>query len=248
MRVYEGRTAVVTGAAGGLGREVARILAQGGAAVACVDIEAAIEDTVAEIIDDGGRAAGFVIDVTDESAVSDLCEEVTATLGSASILMNAAGVLDRRPMAELDGDGFRRVVDINLVGPYLMIRAFSADLIAHGSGRIVNVASIAALTGYAYLAYPASKGGLVSLTRSLLKDFWGTGVTINAVCPGAMDTAMLDQESAAKMVARTPSARIVPPSEVATLMAFLARHDAGSINGAAIPIDGGATSFFEYGA
>jgi NAD(P)-dependent dehydrogenase (short-subunit alcohol dehydrogenase family) len=247
MAEHHGRVAVVTGAAGGLGRAVAGRLAIGGAAVACADVsQQAAEATAASIMAAGGSAVGLHVDISSETSLTQLRAQVHEALGPADMLMNIAGILLREQLDTAGADSFRRVVDVNLVGTYLATRTFAADMVDRDWGRVVNIASIAGMTGYPYPAYAASKAGIVNLTRSLLIDFWGTGVTVNAVCPGAMDTPMMDHTARLAMERKTPAGRVVPPAEVAALVDFLASTEAGCVNGASIVVDGGATSVVRY--
>ncbi|WP_158228224.1 SDR family NAD(P)-dependent oxidoreductase [Pseudonocardia sp. MH-G8] len=239
--------AVLTGAGGGLGAAVATALAAAGSPVACADLDAGAAQRTAEaVIAAGGAATAHAVDVTDPTAVSGWHEAVRSALGPAGIVVNAAGAMDRGGPSELDHAGFMRVVDVNLGGTYAVIREFLPDLADAGRGRIVNIASIAGLVGYPFPSYTASKSGVVGLTRSLLIDLWGTGITINAVCPGAMDTAMFNAARIPDMVRRTPLGRIVTVDEVAATVAFLCSDAAAGINGASIPVDGGATTAFRY--
>jgi 3-oxoacyl-[acyl-carrier protein] reductase len=161
------------------------------------------------------------------------------------MIFNVAGVLDRRGLS-MSVDDFRALIDVNLVGTYAVTRCFAADLVDLGWGRIVNVASIAAVSGYPALAYAASKAGIVSLTRSLLHDLWGTGVTVNAICPGAMVTPMMDPTILEQVLSRTPAGGPVAPEVVAAAFEFFASDTSGSVNGQVLVIDGGATSVFSY--
>lgn len=238
---------LVTGAGGGLGRVVALRFAAQGASVACVDTDADRAAAAARACEAvGAKALWAQVDVTSEQAVGELRARVEAELGPVDILVNSAGILDRRQMRELDVEGFERVLSVNLLGVYATTRAFSEAMIPRGWGRIVNVGSIAGRSGYPFPAYAASKAALLNLTRSLVLDLWGTGVTINSVSPGAMDTAMMSQSSRATFERRTPVGRVAQPEEIAAAIEFLAGEEAGSICGVDIVVDGGATAAFAY--
>lgn len=246
-RFLAGRVAVVTGAAGGLGRQVARQLATHGATVACADLDIdPCAETVEHIRDGGGTATATPVDVSDEASITRWRDEVRANLGPAAVVVTCAGVLVRTGLDTMDLDGFMRVQRINLGGTYATIRAFLPDLVAAGWGRIVTIGSIAGIGGYPYPAYGASKAGVVNLTRSLLVETWGTGVTVNTVCPGAMQTPMLRHEAVEQMRAKTPSARIATPEEIADVVLFFCRESSACINGASLVADGGATAVFRY--
>jgi 3-oxoacyl-[acyl-carrier protein] reductase len=238
-----GRVALITGASGGLGRAVTERFAGLGADLACVDLH--LPDPLPEITG-RGKLAWFATDVSDEAAVARLREEVHAELGPVDMVFNIAGILASKGLRSTDADTFRRVLDVNVVGTHNVTRAFAADMTGRGWGRVVNVGSIASVTGFNTLAYAASKAAVAGLTRSLLHAFWGTGVTVNAVCPGAMDTPMLHRELLDAAVRKTPSARIVSPGEVAAVFEFFAGEHAASINGQLLVVDGGATAVFDY--
>lgn len=243
----EAPIAVVTGAGGGLGAAVATALAAAGSPVACADRDAGAAQRTANVVTAaGGTATAHALDVTQPVTVAKWHEAVRGELGLAGIVVNAAGVVERGGPVELDHAAFMRVVDVNLGGTYTVVREFLPELVQAGWGRIVNVASIAGLVGYPFPSYTASKTGVVGLTRSLLVDLWGTGVTANAVCPGAMDTPMFERARIPDMVRRTPLGRIVTVEEVAATVAFLCSETGAAINGASIPVDGGATIAFRY--
>jgi len=242
-----GRVAVITGAGGGLGRVTAQRLASHGVHVACADIdEESVADTAEMVRSRGARSLASRVDITSTEAVGRWREEVHSELGPPSLILNVAGSLDRRMMDQLDQAGFMRSLEINAGGTYLVTRTFAPDMTAHGAGRVVNVASIAGFIGYPYPGYAASKAAVLNLTRTLLLDFWGTGVTVNAVCPGAMDTPMIKREAIPLMNAKTPIGRVATPEDVAGVIEFLCSDAAAGVNGASIVVDGGATAVFRY--
>jgi NAD(P)-dependent dehydrogenase (short-subunit alcohol dehydrogenase family) len=236
---------LVTGAGGGMCRGINARLAGAGHNIVCVDLNAEASEAAAQTIrDSGGSASAFAADVADEAAVARLLAEVTPAVGPVQALVNAAGILDRKYLADSTAESFRRALDVNLVGPFNLIRAFSPAMIEAGWGRIINIASIAGVTGYPYPSYAASKAGLANLTRSLLEDFWGTGVTVNSVCPGVVDTPMVIQEVRDQVRRRVPTQNVIEPAEIGAMIAFLLTDDARNINGADLLIDGGATRLF----
>lgn len=237
---------LITGAAGGMCRGINKRLGRAGHTLLCVDLDlercqVAVDDLRAE----GFTAHAFAADVTRQDDVERLSSDVKDAVGEVHALINAAGILDRKMLLDHDVNSFSRAIDINLVGPFALIRAFAEDLIAANWGRIVNVSSIAGTTGYPYPSYAASKAGLSNLTRSLLVDFWGTGITVNSVCPGVVDTPMVIQEVRDQVPNKVPTGKIVDPDEIGALIAFLLSDDARSINGADLVIDGGATQVFQ---
>ncbi len=247
MDRHANKVAVVTGAGGGLGRAVALRLAAGGARVACSDVNLDNVNAVAEEIRaTGAEAHAAHVDITDVDSLGAWRESVVRELGTPALLCNVAGILDRRFLADLPMDDFMKVVTTNLGGTYACTKAFLPDLLAADYGRIVNISSISGVRGYPYPSYGASKAGMLGLMNALLVDLWGTEVTINSVCPGAMDTPMLNHDALAQMVARTPAGKIAKPEDVAAVVDFLCGPEARVINGATIVVDGGATAVFRY--
>ncbi|QXW01306.1 SDR family NAD(P)-dependent oxidoreductase [Rhodococcus globerulus] len=239
--------AVVTGAGGGLGAATAKILGDLGLAVACVDIdEVAAQRTADELKSTGTESAAFGVDITSESAATSLLEAVHVEFGAVSHLVNIAGILRRTHLADTDAASWRQVMDVNVTAPFLLTKAFADDLRRAEFGRVINCASFAGTRGYEYPAYAASKAALINLTSSLMFDFWGTSVTVNAVAPGAMDTPMLDRAAAERMSAKTPTGRILDPEDVAAVIAFLAGRSSRGVNGTTTVIDGGASLLFSY--
>ncbi|BAH51367.1 SDR family NAD(P)-dependent oxidoreductase [Rhodococcus opacus] len=239
--------AVVTGAGGGLGTVTATVLGELGLAVACVDIdEAAAKRTATELGNNGVTSAAYGVDITSESAAGSLVDAVHADLGPVSHLVNIAGILRRTHLADTTADSWRQVMDVNVTAPFLLTQAFADDLKAAEYGRVINCASFAGTRGYEYPAYAASKAALINLTSSLMFDFWGTAVTVNAVAPGAMVTPMLDRPAAERMAAKTPTGRILDPDDVAAVIGFLAGRASRGVNGTTTVIDGGASLLFSY--
>lgn len=239
------RTVLVTGAGGGMATGITSRLAASGHLVLCADLDADAARAAAErITAEGGRAAAYALDVTDPASVEQLRDQVSADHGTVDVLVNAAGVLDRKYLKDHSAASFRRALDINLVGPFEMIRVFIPGMVAQGWGRIVNISSIAGVTGYPYPSYAASKAGLSDLTRSLLVDFWGSGVTVNSVCPGVVDTPMVIQAVRDQVPNKVPTEAIIDPAEIGAMITFLLTEEARNINGADLMIDGGATQVF----
>ena len=240
------KTAVITGAAQGLGLVTARLFAKSGYHVVLTDIQP-LDDTLAGMAADGFSVSGLCGDIACEEFVAALAARIAQERGGADVLVNNAGISLIAPAEDTTLDQWQRVMAINLQGPFLLCRAFGRQMLERGSGSIVNVASIAGLRGVIHrAAYNASKHGLVGLTRTLAGEWGGRGVRVNAVCPGWIKTEMdaADQGSGAysddDIINRVPMARFARPEDVAAAILFLARDDS-YINGVSLPVDGGWT-------
>jgi NAD(P)-dependent dehydrogenase (short-subunit alcohol dehydrogenase family) len=247
--VAEKRTAVVTGAAQGIGRKTAEVLAGRGYRVALNDLRMP-EETLKAIRTAGGEAIGFVGNIVDESVVEKFAREVHERWGAADVLVNNAGISMIAPAETLSAEAYRRVLEVNLVAPFLLAKAFGAKMLEAGRGSIVNVASIAGLVGIAdRAAYNASKHGLIGLTRTLAAEWGGRGVRVNAVCPGWVKTEMdvADQAGGGytdgDITRRVPMGRFASPEDIANAIVFLAdERESGFVNGHALAVDGGWTA------
>ncbi len=245
-RSIEGRVAVVTGAASGMGRATARVFADAGAHLALCDVAGdAVAAVADEINDDGGTARGYAIDLSDASAIDEFVRHARAELGPIDILVNNAGVSIPAPIDSGDyEDHWFATFDVNLNAHVRLIRACLDDLCRNGDGRIVNIASTEGLGGSAYASpYTASKHGVVGLTKSLAVELGKQGVTVNAICPGPIHTGMTaaieDEAKATFARRRTALRRYGDPEEVAHITLSLVLPASSYITGAAIPVDGG---------
>lgn len=240
------RVAVVTGAAQGIGRRTAELLADHGYRLFLVDLRDPAA-TMKAIESRGGHAIALTGNVTDESFVDHSAARVSETCGRVDVLVNNAGISLISPAEQTSSADYRRVLEVNLVAPFLLARAFGRQMLAARSGSIVNVASIAGLLAISdRAAYNASKHGLVGLTRTLAAEWGGRGVRVNAVCPGWVKTEMdaADQArgtySDADITQRVPMGRFASPDDVARAIAFLADPlESAFVNGHTLTVDGG---------
>ena len=240
------RVAVITGGAQGIGRRTAELFAERGYSVAIVDLREPTE-TIKAIEAKGGEALGDSADITDEAAVALFARRVIDRYGRADVLVNNAGISLISPAEETSFSDYRRVIEVNLVAPFLLCQIFGKKMLDAGSGSIVNVASVAGLLGISdRAAYNASKHGLIGLTRTLAAEWGGRGVRVNAVCPGWVKTEMdvADQAggsySDADIKGRVPMGRFATPDDIAHAIAFLADdNESGFVNGHALSVDGG---------
>jgi 3-oxoacyl-[acyl-carrier protein] reductase len=240
----KGRTAIVTGAARGIGFATAQKLLQSGAAVELWDIDADALGKAVAALQSGGDVRGAVVDVTDATSISAAVKALVSSAGKIDILVNNAGITGgNAPTWELAPEIWRRVVEVNLIGPYLVCRAVVPHMIAKGYGRIVNIASIAGKDGNPNAShYSASKAGLIGLTKSLGKELATKGVLVNCVTPAAAKTEMFEQMSQQHidyMLSKIPMKRFLEVEELAAMVAWLASEDCSFSTGAVFDISGG---------
>jgi len=241
----EGKVALVTGAARGIGRAIAMRLAAMGARVVVNDLaaEEAIAAAVAEIEAAGGRAMGLRANVTVAAEVAAMVDRVVGELGGLDILVNNAGIARDMLLLRLSEEDWDAVLSTNLKGAYLCARAAARPMIKARWGRIVNISSVVGIAGNAGQAnYAAAKAGLIGLTRSLAKELGSRGITVNAVAPGFILTAMtanLPDKVREEAIARTPVGRLGQPEDVAAAVGFLCSEEASFITGQVLAVDGG---------
>lgn len=248
MSWYDGKHALVTGGGSGIGAATARILIDKGAVVTILGRNKARLESTAESL----GAFPIVADVTNREAIDAAVAGAVSTQGPIGILINNAGVAESVPFAKMPDEHWDRMLAVNLTGVYNCCKAVIGGMLDSGGGRIINVASIAGLQGAAYIAgYCAAKHGVIGLTRALAKEFARKNITVNAVCPGYVDTGIVQdaisnivsktgrspEEALAELVKTNPQGRLIQPEEVADTVAWLCRQP--SVNGQAITIDGG---------
>ena len=242
----EGRTAVVTGGAQGFGRAISERLAASGARVAIWDRDIGLAETTAAQL--GESVVAIASDVTEPAEVAGARDATVSRLGRIDILVNNAGIAGANAKTwETDVEEWRKVMRINLDGPFICSRAVVPLMIAQNYGRIVNIASIAGKEGNPNAAhYSASKAGLIALTKSLGKELAGYDIAVNAVTPAAAKTAIFDQitqEHIDFMLSKIPRNRFVTVEEVAALVAWLASAENSFTTGAVFDISGGRATY-----
>ena len=258
MGRLEGRGAVITGAASGIGRASARLFAAEGAAVLCFDRSEAVEETAALIAGDGGRAIAVRGDAGAEQEIKAAIERTHREFGRLDVVFANAGVSGGwTPMEEVDEAFWQSLLHVNLIGPFMAIKHASPIMKAAGKGSIICTASVAGIrSGAGGVPYSASKAGVINMVQTCANVLYGTGVRVNAICPGLIETGMTapiyaaarDRGTDDKIGQLNPLRRGGEPSEIAHAALFLASDDSSYVNGQAIAVDGGLSSSHPVGA
>jgi NAD(P)-dependent dehydrogenase (short-subunit alcohol dehydrogenase family) len=253
MARLQGKRAIITGAGSGIGRASAKLFAAEGASLVIVDKAAeAVRETAAQIAAEGGKAIAVAADAGEESDVRAVVDKAVAALGGLDIVFANAGISGGlTPLFEQSVDYWREILRVNLIGPFLAIRTAAPIMIKQGRGAIVCTASVAGLRANAGAhAYSASKAGVISLVQTAANSLGGTGVRVNAICPGLIETGMTrplferarEHGTSDKVGQLNPLQRAGQPEEIAAMAVFLASDEASYVNGQAIAVDGGLSS------
>ena len=252
MGRLEGRTAVITGAASGIGRAASQIFAREGAKVVCVDRADAVAETAKLVTDAGGKAVAMTGDAADEGFVKSYVQRAMSEFGSLDAVWANAGISGGWvPMGEQDEAHWAEILRINLIGHFLALKHATPIMVAASKGSIIMTASVAGIrSGAGGMPYSASKAGVISLAQTSANELYGTGVRVNAICPGLIETGMTkpiyDQARAKgtddKIGQLNPLVRGGEPHEIANMGLFLASDEASYVNGQFIAVDGGLSS------
>lgn len=255
MRRLEGRTALITGAASGIGRASALLFAGEGANVVAVDLAAEVEETVAQVSAAGGRAIALSADAANEDDVIRAVGVAIDQFGRLDVTFANAGIsgagIGYREFFELEGADWERILRVNLIGPFLAIKHSAPVMRAAGKGSIICTASVAGIrSGAGPTPYSASKAGVINLVQTACQELTGTGVRVNAICPGLIETGMTkpifdrarERGTDKKIGQLNPLQRAGQPREIAEAALFLASDAASYVNGHAIVVDGGLSS------
>lgn len=248
-----GRNIVITGGAGGLGLAIARLAAAEGAAVGVIDMDGArAADAALQLAATGVRAIGAAADVSKSSQAADALRRIQDALGNIDGLVNNAGVAELGSVHDTDERSWRRVIEINVDGVFLVSKLVLPGMMQRGQGVILNIASIAGLVGIRNMAaYCASKGAIIGLTRQMAVDYAGCGIRINALAPGTISTTEmgarllgsdLTPEARARRLARYPMGRFAVAEEIARAALFLLSEDSSFATGSILTVDGGLTA------
>ena len=256
MSRLQGKRAIVTGAGSGIGRATSMLFAREGAAVLCVDKTEAVHETAEAISKAGGKALAMTADVGVEDQVQGYIGRAISAFGGIDVLYANAGISGGYvPIVDQTVEQWQEILRVNLIGPFLAIKRVVPLMVAQKKGSIICTASVAGIRANAGpTPYSASKAGVISLVQVTANELYGTGVRVNAICPGLIETGMTKpifdgaraRGNEAKIGQLNPTARYGHPEEIAAMALFLASDEASYVNGQAFPVDGGLTSTLPF--
>jgi 3-oxoacyl-[acyl-carrier protein] reductase len=244
MGRFDGKVAIITGGASGIGKKTAEIFSKEGAIIAIFDVNrGALNQTEKEIRDAGGKCNGYVVDVTNFEDVTEKVKEVIKDLGEIDVLVNNAGITRDNFLTKMEIDDWNKVIAINLTGTFNCAKAVVTYMMEKNKGNIVNVSSVVGIYGnIGQTNYAASKAGVIGLTKTWAKEFAKKGIRVNAVAPGFIKTPMTDkvpEKVLEIMISKTPMGRMGESIEVANAILFLASEESSFITGHILHVDGG---------
>lgn len=241
----DGKTALVTGSAGGLGAAIALALAEAGAAVACHGNRRPADATSRQIESLGGKSRSFAADLSHSEGAKHLFEAVKAEMGAPEILVNNAGMIHREPAEDFSAEAWATVLQVNLTSIFLLSQLAAREMLGHGQGKIINIASLLSFQGGIRVpAYAASKGGVAQLTKALANEWASRGIQVNAIAPGYFRTdntsaLQADEVRNRQILERIPAQRWGEPEDLAGAAVFLASPASDYVNGEVLVVDGG---------
>jgi len=243
MRLKD-KVCIVTGGGSGIGKAISTKFASEGAKTVVVDLKpSAVDETVKSIVENGGEALGFNVDITKKDEIANMVKNVMDKYGRIDVLVNNAGIIMDSQLPKMSDEQFDKVIEVNLRGPYLCAKAVVDIMIEQNSGVILNTSSIVGIYGnFGQTNYAASKFGVIGFTKTWAKELGRKGIRTNAVCPGFIATPIITampEKVIQDMEAKVPMKRLGKPEEIANVFAFLASDEASYVNGAVIEVSGG---------
>lgn len=240
----QNKTAIITGAGNGIGKEAALTFSREGANVVVADFdEAAAEAVVAEIKEKGGNGIAVKVNVADQESVTQMVQEAVNSFGSVDILVNNAGITADAMLHKLTPENWQKVIDVNLTGVFYCTQAVIPKMVEQGKGKIITTSSVSGVYGnVGQTNYAATKAGVVGMTKSWAKELGGKGINVNAVAPGFVETSMVAKvpdKVIEKLKMTIPLNRLGNPADIANAYLFLASHESDYVNGTVLHVDGG---------